>query len=226
MSDESFREIQLSGKQLVFLFMASVVLAVVVFLLGVSVGRGVRENTGVEPATATATATDLAPPKELPPPTEIASADTQYDNTLQGKVTPAPLPPPQASDSPDTVSPADAAPITEPVPERPTPPAVERQPPAPAPAPATQKPPAPPATAKPAPAPAADGWFLQVNAFRSRENADAQVKQLAAKGYTAFVAPGGSLFRVRVGPFPDRAAADRTAARLRNEEGLKPSVTR
>ena len=42
MTDQGFREIQLSGKQLVFLFMASVVLAVVVFLLGVSVGRGVR----------------------------------------------------------------------------------------------------------------------------------------------------------------------------------------
>ena len=40
MSDQGFREIQLSGKQLVFLFMATVVVAVTVFLLGVSVGRG------------------------------------------------------------------------------------------------------------------------------------------------------------------------------------------
>ena len=45
MSDHGFHEIQLSGKQLVFLFMAAVVVAWCVFLLGVSVGRGVRSAT-------------------------------------------------------------------------------------------------------------------------------------------------------------------------------------
>ena len=35
MTDQPFREIQLSGKQLFFLFMASVVFMVAVFLLGV-----------------------------------------------------------------------------------------------------------------------------------------------------------------------------------------------
>ena len=35
MAEQQFREIQLSGKQLVFLFMTSVALAVGVFLLGV-----------------------------------------------------------------------------------------------------------------------------------------------------------------------------------------------
>src|SRR5688572_33160027 len=42
MADEGFREIQLDGKQLVFLFMAATVVSVVVFLLGVMVGRNVR----------------------------------------------------------------------------------------------------------------------------------------------------------------------------------------
>ena len=42
MSDEGFREIQLNGKQLVFLFMAATVVSVVIFLCGVLVGRGVR----------------------------------------------------------------------------------------------------------------------------------------------------------------------------------------
>lgn len=41
MSDESLREFQLNGKQLVFLFMASTIVAVVIFLCGVMVGRGV-----------------------------------------------------------------------------------------------------------------------------------------------------------------------------------------
>ena len=46
MADQSFREIQLGGKQLVFLFMCAVVLTVVVFLLGVSVGRDMRAAAG------------------------------------------------------------------------------------------------------------------------------------------------------------------------------------
>ena len=57
MSDEGFHEVQLSGKQLVFLFMSAVVLAVVIFLLGVDVGRGVPvavadTSVSVDPAPA------------------------------------------------------------------------------------------------------------------------------------------------------------------------------
>ena len=43
-SDEGFREIQLNGKQLIFLFMAVTVVLVVTFLFGVLAGRGVREE--------------------------------------------------------------------------------------------------------------------------------------------------------------------------------------
>src|SRR5690606_3868161 len=38
--DDGFHEIQLSGKQLVFLFMATTVVSIVIFLCGVLVGRG------------------------------------------------------------------------------------------------------------------------------------------------------------------------------------------
>ena len=44
--DDSFREIQLSGKALVFLFMAVVVIAVGIFLMGLLVGRGVLATRG------------------------------------------------------------------------------------------------------------------------------------------------------------------------------------
>src|SRR5713226_9180226 len=44
--DDGFHEIQLSGKQLVFLFMAATVVSVVIFLCGVLVGRGVRAERG------------------------------------------------------------------------------------------------------------------------------------------------------------------------------------
>ena len=52
MSDEGVHEIQLNGKQLVFMFMAATVVAVVIFLCGVMVGRGVRAPRATELADA------------------------------------------------------------------------------------------------------------------------------------------------------------------------------
>src|SRR5215212_2754259 len=46
MSDEGLHEIQLNGKQLVFLFMTATVVAVGIFLCGVMVGRGVPAQRG------------------------------------------------------------------------------------------------------------------------------------------------------------------------------------
>ena len=45
-TDDGFHEIQLSGKQLVFLFMATTVVSVVIFLCGVLVGRGCSKRGG------------------------------------------------------------------------------------------------------------------------------------------------------------------------------------
>ena len=42
LADDGFHEIQLNGKQLVFLFMTLTSLAVAIFLCGVQVGRGVK----------------------------------------------------------------------------------------------------------------------------------------------------------------------------------------
>src|SRR5262245_40228329 len=56
MADEGLHEIQLKGKQLVFLFMASTVVAVVIFLCGVMVGRGVPAQRAGAPADAIADA--------------------------------------------------------------------------------------------------------------------------------------------------------------------------
>ena len=55
-ADDGLHEIQLNGKQLVFLFMASTVVAVVIFLCGVMVGRGVRaQRPALEAAVEAAT---------------------------------------------------------------------------------------------------------------------------------------------------------------------------
>ena len=72
-TDDGFHEIQLNGKQLVFLFMAVTVVSVVIFLCGVLVGRGVRlERVGSEPAAAQELAQVTAPP----PPAAATSTGT------------------------------------------------------------------------------------------------------------------------------------------------------
>lgn len=230
MADPNIREIQVTAKQLVFLFMASVVLAVAVFLLGVSVGRGVRDKT-TAPASLTeaaASTTQGAAGEPMPPATELPPNTLKYpglsnaDGSSVGASakadTPAALPP--QSDVPDVVSEPAGSSATKDARATVPPPA----PPRPEPAPKVEQKPA----ELPAPPKTGSGWSLQINAFRSRENADKQVASLKAKGYgKAFVAPpqAGGLFRVRVGPYADRAEADRVAARLK-QEGFAPSVTR
>jgi cell division septation protein DedD len=74
MHDEGLHEIQLNGKQLVFLFMAATVVAVVVFLCGVMVGRGVPQRAGAAPATPEQAASDPTAAVQLPPPLAVASS--------------------------------------------------------------------------------------------------------------------------------------------------------
>ena len=95
-SDDSVREIQLSGKQLVFLFMAVTVVSVVIFLCGVLVGRGVQARTSMSADATTAsveetadpTAPDAAPP-EAAPAGPTAVPDLGYQGRLESN-TPSP----------------------------------------------------------------------------------------------------------------------------------------
>jgi DedD protein len=227
MTEQSFHEIQLSGKQLVFVFMSAVVVAVGIFLLGVSVGRGVRSSL---PA-ATSTAADAGPATEpAPAPAPAASpppGDPTYHEVLQGK---------DAKGAPASGTPASGTP----------PPATAPVPPPPPPA--TDKGDAKAAEAK-APdsksakasdnkgadksggktsAPQPGSWFVQTGLYSTKEAADKQVQQLKAKAFTAFVsAESGPVprFRVRIGPFSQKGDADRMAARLA-KEGHQSFVTR
>ena len=59
--DDGFHEIQLNGKQLVFLFMAATVVSVVIFLCGVLVGRGVRAERVSADSAAVSAAPETTP---------------------------------------------------------------------------------------------------------------------------------------------------------------------
>jgi DedD protein len=89
----------------------------------------------------------------------------------------------------------------------------------PAPEPAPVSPPAPRTVAPPAATNQSGNFVVQLGTFASRENADNLVRDMTAKGFAAFVVPTtssrGELYRVRVGPTRDRAAAEALAAQLK-----------
>jgi len=73
---------------------------------------------------------------------------------------------------------------------------------------------------RPIVAPAVRGSFVvQLGSFGSRDNADRLVRDMTAKGFAclraAITRGGRELYRVRVGPTRDRAAAEALAAQLR-----------
>ena len=228
--DEGFHEIQLNGKQLVFLFMAATVVSVVIFLCGVLVGRGVRAQIGTLPDTASmGTVPETIPTQPAPPapapaagsdPTKAAppppSDDLSYFNRLEKQTAPAE----QLKPAPDR----NAAPA-----ERPAAPAAAAPPPAPVKATAPAH--ASVSTAGSASAePPGQGFAVQIAALNVRSEADAIAKRLSSKGYAAYVlTPANgtpSVFRVRVGKFNTRREAETVAARLQKEEQFKPWVTR
>jgi DedD protein len=65
----------------------------------------------------------------------------------------------------------------------------------------------------------AGSWAVQLGSFANRANADNLVHQLKAQAMPVYILSSGSgtsaRYRVRVGPLPDRQAADKTAVKLK-----------
>ena len=204
-ADDGFHEIQLSGKQLVFLFMTGTVVTVLIFLLGVQVGRNARiENAVVTDGADTGAA---APPPAASTPSQAVAAGGP----------PAAEPPAPATEPDDELSYAkrlqsDAAPT-----EKLKPPARAAEPP-PAPKAATPSVAAPPAAAASQNGSRPGAWIVQVISLQDRGAAVTIATRLTGKGYPAFVldpAPGApAIYRVQVGGYPDRRDAEQASRRL------------
>jgi cell division septation protein DedD len=227
--DDGFHEIQLNGKQLVFLFMAATVISVAIFLCGVLVGRGARtergaadvsssvaETTPQQPATPTPAPAGSDPTAAAAPP---AVDDLSYFNRLEKQNAPAeqlkPAPDRRAAAT-ETPAPAERSAAARPAPPPPSAPATKE--PARATAPET------------APEPSGQGFAVQIAALNVRTEAEAIARRLSSKGYAAYVlSPANgtpAVYRVRVGKFNTRREAESVAARLQKEEQFKPWVTR
>ena len=219
-ADDGFHEIQLSGKQLVFLFMATTVVSVVIFLCGVLVGRGVRGDTvradATPPAASGATPTPATTKADDPPPAPVDSPLT-YQKRLD-----SPNPVQERLKTQSAAAADTSKPVVEPAP------AAKEVAPAPkpaAPTPATASTPSPSPSAKPG------VWAVQVVALTDRAAASAVVQRLSAKGYPAFlVSPQSGApvqnYKVQVGKFEDRAEAEQIAGRLKKEEQFQPWILR
>ena len=238
-SDDGFHEIQLSGKQLVFLFMATTVVSVVIFLCGVLVGRGVRverppaaDETSLAPAPApTDTVADTAVPTTEPPSPPAETPPLNYKERLESS-TPLPENLRPQNDSARATRGAKPEPAPQPrsEPAAQTPAATVEQPKVAA----TQKSTATPTVAQPKPVrngTPRDSWVVQIVALRSRQAANSLVKRLTGKGYPAFLVDPAAgapapVFKVQVGRYADRDEAEQVRRRLEKEEQFKPWISR
>ncbi len=218
MSDEGLHEVHLNGKQLVFAFMTVTVIAVVVFLCGVMVGRGVpaRSSPAVVSEVATGDPTlglEAVSPVPASGSTDGAPVTSSENLTYTEQLT------------------EDASPVDEVLRDA-TPATAKTRSPAPL-TPAKVAPPSRRAAASEsgaAAAPSGKGFVVQVVAVGKRDEADTISRRLAGKGYPAFVttpgAGGPDVFRVRVGQYDSRREAESVANRLEKEEQFKPWITR
>lgn len=198
MADEAFHEIQLNGKQLVFLFMAATVVAVVIFLCGVMVGRGIRVDRGgeiadlsVEAATdPTVTAERSSDPARSTTPS-ATDENLSYPSRLA-----EPSPPPETLSESVTRPPAGTS-----TPTRPTRPAPQGD--------------------------GFTVQVAAVRERIEAATIANRLTEKGYAAYVIAPAEGApSVFRVRVGKYKDRRDAESVAARLEREEQFKPWITR
>jgi cell division septation protein DedD len=223
--DDGFHEIHLSGKQLFAVFMATVVVSVVIFLIGVFVGRNVRSQqvaaaeqqlsdstAALTPAPArqaTPVTADAAQEAAEPPTPPAETDELSYKRRLEG--------------------PASAESLKAPAPAPVAAPAEPRQAPlqtrAAAPPPAPAQPSGPSTIGTPQPG----TWVIQIHVLRDRTAANGIVRRLTSKGYPAFLVAAGpptGSYKVQVGRYKDRGEAQKVIERLKKEEQFNPWITR
>ena len=202
--DGAYYEVQLNNKQLVFFFMATLAIAVVVFLCGVMVGRGVYDATlavaqndivATSPRTAAPEAQAIAVAnKPNLDYTERLESDKEQ-HKLNG------LEPTKSvtSESPENVAARSRTRAKAPPPPKPRAKTLGKS----------------------------DGVFtIQVVALTTENAAQSLLNRLKQKNYRAYLEDGeAGLHRVRVGRFSTRAEAETVAQKLRVEERFKPYIT-
>ncbi|WP_242346543.1 SPOR domain-containing protein [Anaeromyxobacter terrae] len=238
MRDENSRvrekfELSLDGRQIASIVVGALVILGVVFVLGLNVGRQVASRQADAARAGDLEALDR-PPSTPSPGVDDASL-TFHDRLVKQKpATPPPVPaaitsaasaspPPSPSPAPAVrpSSPTLAAAAAPPAPQAATPPS-----------PAPAKPPEEKAQVQARdakPAPSGGGAFtIQIGATQQRPEADriaARYRSLRPRVETADVEGKGRWYRVRVGSFETREAAERYRKDVARETGVPGYVT-
>ena len=202
-------ELRLGRRQMVFLSAGLVVVFVLVFLLGILVGRELASGPR---------AVVVAAPSPRTTPVTTPSSDAAKDAraNMKEKLT---FYQTLTSPTPD-IPPPGATPSRKVVEERMVVKGQEQR--------SVIQPDAQSAEVS---APQTRAWTVQVSSFRRRALAEEHIKQLVGKGYDAYLTvaqpeTGQARYRVRVGSFATRTEAEGIADGLRAEMKLNPFVTR
>jgi cell division protein FtsN len=211
-------QLSLDGKQVASIVVGALVVLGVVFVLGLNVGKqlGARRGEGPRPGDLEALDHAAAPAAKPAKPEPL----TFHDSLTKAK--PAPPPPPEPPSGPAQAAPP-ARPVPAPVPApqaaapAPVPPAAEPAPAAPA-----------PSAAEPAQAPAPlKPWTVQLAAAEDRAEAERIATRFASLNpriEEAVVKGKGRFYRVRVGSFDTKEAAQRYLSDVARETGAKGIV--
>jgi cell division septation protein DedD len=216
--NKEFRELQFSSTQLVFVFLAILVLGVFIFLLGVSVGKKQGQLTA-EAGLPGQLKTEKVAEKQIVP-TEAGAANIQKElqshKQAKQEAVKTGAPTEAKPESKQTVESQKPSSKTE------TPPAKEKSGEAKAQT-AAEKPAVKAADAKPD-----IQFFIQAGAFADKAAASTYAKKLEKEAFPAFVmnplpTDSKAVFRVRIGPFGSRDDAD--ASRTKLADSLKKKKT-
>ncbi len=200
-------DISLDGRQVASIVVGALVILGVVFVLGLNVGKQI----GMRQAEVAVAPGDLEALDRAPAPAPAAKEPLTFHDRLTKEAPPAAPPPPAAAPNPPPSSPT-----ASPTPA--SPPAAKAEPP-----------PAPPAKAFEAKPPPTDRpWTVQLAAAQERAEAERTAARFAALNpriEQAEVPGRGRFWRVRVGAFETKQAAERYLRDVARETGAKGFVT-
>ncbi len=211
---DSYYEVALSHRQVVWVFVVLLGCVVGAFLAGIWVGQ--QQETS--PAVVMAESGTREGRSERQG-RQLEELNFFNDEGATPKPAVVAVPGTTLADDLDAEEAAPSAPPAGPVPEASTPVAAE--------------PAAPAGAGVPSPAPAApptgEGLVIQVFSSPDRAQAEQVVERLRGSGHPAFLSPtdvaGKTMFRVRIGPFEERARAERVAESVRRAFRLDTWIT-
>ncbi len=234
-SEPSYYEIALTNRQVLVSFVVLLGCVLSAFVAGVWVGRMDRATQAADSAPVPepeVEAGELAGLEEFQFPSAESGDGLRKPDLSElrgdpgGQPAAAPPPPRRQSTLAEDVDRKAPPPRARPAPPetRPAPP------PATTPTPKARPAPPTPRAAPPSAAPAGEELIIQVFSTRDEAQAKKVIANLRRGGHQAFLSPvdlGGQTrtYRVRIGPFTSRAAAEKVAAEIRKDYKLETWVT-